>query len=769
MADLILKIGATAKDFETELAKVRKGTQDLNNDLKDMATYSGVAFAALTAELGLSIRAYIQGAEASQRLNTALQNQGIYTSELAAKYRDTAQAISEKTGIDSAQIQSAQAAIQAIIGQKEVSSELIEAIVNLSVAKRQDLDTTAELIGKGINGHAKALEGLSIHVDAHLSREQKLNEILKQVTTQYGGQAEAAEKGGLGLKNLERAFTDLQRAIGAEFAPAIAGATESITHFIDGIREHPEIVKMTAALIAGGAALAGIVAALATAAVAVVSFTTVVTALGISLAVATGGLSLLAAGGIAAAAALGYAAVKTDDASTAQKKLQAEIDATHQRIERLRIQAAGGPAIPSFVSRDAKDELKDAEAHLAELETRIGKVKTQAAAAAGDDKQNEARAEAAKKRQAERDARDKANEAALRAHNQVMVLESQRASKETIALAKDEADTLAKLADEKNKDARAALQKHLAEVRAERVIQDKLDKAQKKEFEQEDLKNNKEFQALSDAEKKQFLLKNQSELQSEIQTASTTRQAAARATLSQQIKDNNTYLENQRKFGSAYATIFKAMHSEVFEGTKQAFGEMEQMTQSHNATLKQIGKIAAVANIVIQTATSAMNVFAGFSTIPIIGETLGLAAAAAVVAYGAERVSEVNAAYTGGIVPGADMGRDNTLMFLGGGEGIIPSKRVPETFDALVEKRARESGAGTDSDSDSSSGGFTAAHASAMLDRLASIDQKLADKKGDIHFNGNIYGGRAGAQELIQLINYETRYGGARVITQAGG
>lgn len=156
------------------------------------------------------------------------------------------------------------------------------------------------------------------------------------------------------------------------------------------------------------------------------------------------------------------------------------------------------------------------------------------------------------------------------------------------------------------------------------------------------------------------------------------------------IRADAKYLEDERKFGTAYAAINKAMHSEVYQGNKQAFGELAQLQQSSNETLKGIGKAAAVANIVIRTAESAMAIYAGFSTIPIIGHALGIAGAAAAIAFGAEQVGKVNAAADGGLAMGGIPGVDSIPFLLQQGELVTPTKNYEEVVSSVAATRMAE-------------------------------------------------------------------------------
>lgn len=157
-------------------------------------------------------------------------------------------------------------------------------------------------------------------------------------------------------------------------------------------------------------------------------------------------------------------------------------------------------------------------------------------------------------------------------------------------------------------------------------------------------------------------------------------------------KRRKQFLKDEEKFGKAYAMINQAMHSAVYQGTKSATSELAVLQNSSNNTLKSIGKAAAISQIGIKTAESAMNIFNGFSTIPIVGIALGIAGAAAAVAYGATQIAAVNKANTGGMIGGNMLSpnKDSVLSFLTPGEFVTPRQNYNETVEAVADRRLKE-------------------------------------------------------------------------------
>lgn len=195
---------------------------------------------------------------------------------------------------------------------------------------------------------------------------------------------------------------------------------------------------------------------------------------------------------------------------------------------------------------------------------------------------------------------------------------------------------------------------------------------------------------MSEEQQAEFRARNDAKNMENETTAHGARQLAAQQRLQEQQKANQQFLIEQQKYGTAYATINKAMHSEVYTGTRQATTEMLQFQQSSNSTLKGIGKAAAVADIVMKTAQSAMNIYAGFSTIPIVGPALGIAGAAAAIAFGGEQIGKVTAAASGGLLTGGISGVDSIPVLAQRNELISPAQSFEEVIGSVRAMREAE-------------------------------------------------------------------------------
>lgn len=700
MADLIIKIGAESKQFQEELDKISAKTEDLEDQLGSIAKVSGVAFAALTAEATLALRAFQESEEASQRLSAALQSQGIFSAELADSYKAQAKELQNLTGIDDDAIVKAQSFLQNMIGQTEITPDLTKAIVDLSAAKQMDLDTTAELIGKGINGQTTALKKLGIEIDDHLTKEERTAQIIERVTQSFGGQAEAMNQGLGSVKGLKSAFSDFQEEIGARLAPAMTLIIQKVTQFFRELAENKPLLDVITHVGVFLGVATGMVTTLAAGALAFIKVKAAVEAASIAFGIARVGVAALVG-----ATGIGLIALLVTELAlnwnTAWPKMQAIFKAFVDNIAAL-AGGFGNVLAGIFNVRSGVSQIKEGIAQIkaawskgfSEFEAINvqNQKKLEDNEKAGHARQNAAQQQAANQRTSELKRQQDLELQLREAHQETLAFQTQQTSKQLIDISKEEEATLKALTETKNAEERAQLEDHLAQIRAIKENEVFEDVEKNITLQEEVLANNEEFQAMTEEQQQEFLSRNQGQLLSQTETESSTRRNAALQRANEQVKANNQFLADQMKFGTAYAQINRVMHSEIFQGSKQAFGELAQLTQSSNSTLKGIGKVAAIANIIIKTAESAMSIYAGFSTIPIVGPALGVAGAAAAVAFGAEQVQRVNAAADGGIMTGGISGRDSIPSLLMPGELVVPTRNFSEVVNAVAAQQRRDEG-----------------------------------------------------------------------------
>lgn len=117
------------------------------------------------------------------------------------------------------------------------------------------------------------------------------------------------------------------------------------------------------------------------------------------------------------------------------------------------------------------------------------------------------------------------------------------------------------------------------------------------------------------------------------------------------------------------------------------FGNLSLLMESNSKTMFEIGKAAAITNTVISTYSSAQKSYDSLAGIPIVGPTLGAAAAVAAIAVGVQRVNAIKS---------TSFGSTSVIGGGGGGEGAIsgapvnnslppPPQDIPEAAQSKTE------------------------------------------------------------------------------------
>ena len=697
--DIVVKIGADAKQFNDEIDKIKSKTSDLEDNLSRVAKISAGIFGGLVASAGVAISAFRDSEKASQELTTALENQGIEAKKTSAAYKQYASVVQDATGIDDDAVVAAQARIQTFIGQTEVTQELTNAIADLST-QTGSLEGAAEVLGRAYQGNTRALKQYGITVDENASAQERLAQTVIQVQQRFGGQAEALAQGVGSAQKLKAAFSDLLEEIGARLAPVFVTITTRITTFIKAVRENGPLLDFIVSIGKIAAVAAGIVGTLATAGLAILKFQQVlqiagvavrafgITARAATLATGIGALIVVATliyenwsfvfpaiKGVFVGAVAGITAAAGALSKILLGIVNRDFKAITQGVEDFK-----GSVSKGLDAGKAEFTVKRKELTQSETLPGVGADPEEARLAK--------KSELAKTAADEQKRRDALNASQAANAQEIAILQATQGSEELIKIKQQENEILKQLEEAKNKDVIAALEQRLA---ATRLLEEEAAAnaaADRQILEEEILAKNEEFQALSADQQEVFRQQNQAALQAQVQNEKDAKNALLLENLNRQIQANNAFLKNQQEFGTTYAEINRVIYSTPVQQAAKGASELTALQNSNNATLKAIGKAAAVTDITIKTAQSAMNIYTAFSAIPFVGPALGVAGAAAAVAFGAENIGKVLSAQTGGIVPGFNQGGDSVPSLLQPGELVVPRQNFSQVIQAVASRQA---------------------------------------------------------------------------------
>lgn len=170
----------------------RKFTQ-FRKDTIELAKTQIDAEAELTATLGYE-------SEALKQYASELQKASVYGDEL---------------------ILSSMSLITAFIKEESAVKRIQKAALDLASAKHMDLRTATDLLVKSISSGTNALSRYGIQMDTAGNQTQRMDSLLGNVESAFGGMAEAMSRTDSGrIKQIENAVGDLKEKIGFELLPA---------------------------------------------------------------------------------------------------------------------------------------------------------------------------------------------------------------------------------------------------------------------------------------------------------------------------------------------------------------------------------------------------------------------------------------------------------------------------------------------------------------------------------------------------------------------
>jgi len=701
-----ITIGADVEAFKRAVEDSKKKTKSFSDQLVQAAATTAASFGTIKVAVLDSVKAFGEADRASRQLDQALLQQGLASDGLAESYDKLALQTAQLTGQDDDAVKATFARAQAYLGTIEITEELTTAAANLAAGLNIDLDEAFTKIAKSATGTTNLLKKQQITIDETGTSQEKLAQILKQVESRFGGQAEASKNVLTSFANFETSTGNLVESLGGQLAPAIRAIVDGLARLAQAAADNKEFIKFIT--VVGGAVVGFISIAAAMSSVASIGGL-LATTFGATSAIGTVLAAVATAIGVSVGALVGIFAAVVVAAGllyaywdkiwpAMQAVFHAFIDNVGQAARGLGLILKGALTFDGAELSKGMDLIAGAfKKGFAEIRAEVGK-KPETAPLTPDEIAKLSHQQAIN--EANKKARQK-EEAEVAAHAQrlkqieankveILKLQAEGGSSQMIALKQRENAILEQIDKDKDQRLIALLNKQKDDVLERQKEQAAIDSERRKELNENLLAENEEYQQLTEEQKERFYQDSAAKESERLLTDSTIRQQAAADQLKQQVDTQNKFLVERQKYGVAYATINKALNSDEVKGFKQGADDLVALTQSKNGALKAIGKAAAVGQIAIQSATAAMNIYAGFSTIPIVGVPLGIAGAAAAIAFGVERTADVVAAADGGLITGGIPGVDSVPALLQRNELVVPAKSFEEVVGAVRKARGGE-------------------------------------------------------------------------------
>jgi hypothetical protein len=290
---LMIVLGLDTSGYTKGLAAARR-------QLKEFSQEMVIIGGAITAALGLSVKAALEDSVAVAGLSNSLKNVGVSYDTVRNSLDKLVQAQTSSTNYTDNEQMKAMEQLVLITGSYDKAVSLLPTVLDLAAAKQIDLTTSATYLGRIMNGNTAGLTRMM----PWLIGVTDANEALSITMDKVKGAAVAVANPFTVLKNTTE---QLSATIGEILLPALKEIIKTITPVINGIRdwmkENPQAAKT---IIDMTAAIGLLFLALGTLGLIIPKIALGAKALGLAFGASTGpigliltGISLLIAGGIA--------------------------------------------------------------------------------------------------------------------------------------------------------------------------------------------------------------------------------------------------------------------------------------------------------------------------------------------------------------------------------------------------------------------------------------------------------------------------------------
>lgn len=296
MVDNEISIWIRLKDSFTEGSKkIGDNMKDLAEKSEKMLMKAGLSFAGLSVEIAKATDAARESELATAKLNTALANQGNYTKQASEDLQDYANVMMTKSLFDDDEIINAEAIMAAYGMEGDQIKELTKVTLDLAQAKGMDLASAADMVARTVGSSTNALARQGIAVEGAAGSMQRAQSVVKGLSNLYDGQAEAATRGLGATVQFKNVMGNFQEQIGFALAPAISAITGLLSKLVQVMMDHPIISKMVAAFMLFAVVLTGLVSAIGAIAAILPVITTGFGILGAAIAMIGGPITLIIA------------------------------------------------------------------------------------------------------------------------------------------------------------------------------------------------------------------------------------------------------------------------------------------------------------------------------------------------------------------------------------------------------------------------------------------------------------------------------------------
>jgi len=282
MASKLLEIVIKARDEATDTLKgISKTLKANENDLKNVAVASGLAFGGIVAFAGNALKSASEAEKVQAQLGAVLKSTGGIAGVTADQAIKLSQSLQKVSTFGDEAILSAQNMLLTFtnIGSK-VFPEATQTVLDMSVALGQDLKSSSIQLGKALNNPIDGITALT-RVGVKFTDQQKdmitklvesgdvmgaQKVILKELAMEFGGSASAEAKtfGGQ-IQQITEMIGDFNESIGNALMPLLKNLSANIKPVIEAMIKWVDAnPKLTAVIILTTLAITGLIFAVST-------------------------------------------------------------------------------------------------------------------------------------------------------------------------------------------------------------------------------------------------------------------------------------------------------------------------------------------------------------------------------------------------------------------------------------------------------------------------------------------------------------------------
>lgn len=246
---LKLSILADVDDLKKKLNQGENEVSGFGDKLGDFGKKAGLAFAAAAAAAGAyaakllvdGVKSAIEDEKAQAKLATTLENVTGATKDQIASVENQISKLSKVYGITDDELRPSFERLVRATEDVTQAQKLQTLAIDIAAGSGKSLESVSAALGRAYDGNTSALGKLGIGLSSAELKSMSFDEVTKQLSETFGGQATAQAETFEGkMKRLQVAFDEAKESIGAKLLPIL---TQLVTYFMDNVGPIVETIK----------------------------------------------------------------------------------------------------------------------------------------------------------------------------------------------------------------------------------------------------------------------------------------------------------------------------------------------------------------------------------------------------------------------------------------------------------------------------------------------------------------------------------------------